>query len=394
MKKKRLFFFLIVVGIVIFIIIMISTGVITLDTFGQNNQTKSATSSVDELADNCYYVWHDPKTDDITKDLTQTTDTNVFRLCPSGTVNWGKDSFVTHTVWFADTSDQNIPTLYSGDKLLYVSSRNVPYAGIEWERFADYGYTVGVANMIGDESGHYRISNDDGKGFNGYVCPDSDANQLNEYFSSVSNLFLDKIGGIRVRENEVSKGGTVTKLIKNKEYVCEWYTGTIYQDFKMKANVHTFGFLESFTTYEYEFLHSNCIEISIPSWFKTGYYYVADIGMFRYVSKSDETLYNGKEFDENINWNDPIILYDENDNLIYDPSTGVDKRNGDGSDPSSSSTENNSGNEDMEQQSEENSNQSIIVNQNNDSENSGDAGIDEYENLGNEVLIDGQDTNE
>ena len=48
----------------------------------------------------------------------------------------------------------------------------------------------------------------------------------------------------------------------------------------------------------------------------------------------------------------------------------------------------------MEQQSKENSNQSIIVNQNNDSENSGDAGIDEYENWGNEVLIDGQDTNE
>ena len=38
----------------------------------------------------------------------------------------------------------------------------------------------------------------------------------------------------------------------------------------MTANVHTFGFLESFTTYDYEFLHSNCIEIAIPSWFKTG----------------------------------------------------------------------------------------------------------------------------
>ena len=394
MKKKRLYFFLIVVGIVVFIIVMIATGKITLDTFSPNNQTQSAASSVDDLADNCYYVWHNPKTDDITKDLTYTADTDVFRLCPAGTVNWGKDSFVTHTVWFTGNSDKNIPTLSSGDKLLYVSSNNVPYMGIEWERFADYGYTIGTANMIGDESGHYHISNEDGKGFNGYVCPDSDANQLNEHFSSISNLFLDKIGGIKVRENEVSRGGTVTKLIKDKEYVCEWYTGTIYQDFKMTANVHTFGFMELFTTYEYEFLHSNCIEISIPSWFKTGYYYVDGIGMFRYVSKSDEALYNGKEFDENINWNDPIILYDENDNLIYDPSTGVDKRNGDGSDLSSTSTENSSGSEDMEQQREENSTQSIIVNQTNDSEDEGDAGIDEYENFGNEVLIDGQDINE
>lgn len=393
MTKKK-YFILIVVGIVIFVLIMITTGGIKLETFNQNSQKKNVSSTVDDLSDNCYYVWHDPKTNDIAKDLSQTSTTNVFKLCPSGTMNWGKDTFVTHVVWFTSQNDKEIPTLYSEDKLIYISSYNVPYTGISWERFADYGYTIGVANMLDDESGHYHISNDDGKGFNGYVCPNSDANQLNDNFSSMSNLFLDKIGGIKVRENEVSKGGTVTKLIKDKEYVCEWYTGTFYQDFKMTANVHTFGFLESFTTYGYEFLHSNCIEISIPSWFKTGYYYVDGIGMFRYVSKSDEALYNGKEFDENINWNDPIILYDENDNLIYDPSTGVDKRNGDGSDPSSSSTENNSGNEDMEQQSEENSNQSIIVNQNNDSENSGDAGIDEYENLGNEVLIDGQDTNE
>ena len=52
MKKKKLYFFLIVVGIVIFIVIMIVTGGITLETFSQNNQTKSVTSTVDDLGDN------------------------------------------------------------------------------------------------------------------------------------------------------------------------------------------------------------------------------------------------------------------------------------------------------------------------------------------------------
>lgn len=377
MKKKKLYFLLIVVGIVIFIVIMIVTGGITLETFSQNNQTKSVTSTVDDLGDNCYYVWHNPKTNDITKDLTQPAETDVFKLCPSGIVNWGKDSLVPHTVWFTGDMDQDIPTLYPGDKLLYVSSNYVPYNGIEWERFADYGYTIGVANMIGDDSGHYHISNEDGKGFNGYVCRDSDANQLNENFSAVSNLFLDKIGGTKIREDNVSDGGTANNLVKNKEYICEWYTGTIYQDFKMTANVHTLGLMESFTTYDYEFLHSNCIEIHIPNWFKTGYYYVDGIGMFRYVSKNDEALYNGKEYDENINWNDPIILYDENDNLIYNPSTGVDKRNVD---------EDNNSN-DSEEQNSVDSDYDASVDQNDKPTDEGDVGADNYDDFGNETII-------
>ena len=93
---------------------------------------------MDDLRDNCYYIWHNPKTNDITKDLTQPAKTDVFKLCPAGTVNWGKDSLVTHTIWFTGNKDKNIPTLYAGDKLLYVSSNNVPYEGIEWERFHDY----------------------------------------------------------------------------------------------------------------------------------------------------------------------------------------------------------------------------------------------------------------
>ena len=229
--------------------------------------------------------------------------------------------------------------------------------------------------MIGDDSGHYHISNEDGKGFNGYVCRDSDANQLNENFSAVSNLFLDKIGGTKIREDNVSDDGTVNNLVKNKEYICEWYTGTIYQDFEMTANVHTLGLMESFTTYDYEFLHSNCIEIPIPNWFKTGYYYVDGIGMFRYVSKNDEALYNG--YDENINWNDPIILYDENDNLIYNPSTGVDKRNVD---------EDNNSN-DSEEQNSVDSDYDASEDQNDKPTDEGDVGADNYDDFGNETII-------
>ena len=326
MKKKPLILILLIAGAGVFLFMMYQSGIITFDTYSANNQTATEADSVEMLTNGCYYVWHNDKSSDIEKDLTGTADSNVFRLCPSGDLNWEDDTFVNHTVWFTTSNDKTIPTLSQGDKLLYISPNSVPFEGIYWERFADYGYTIGVANMIGDESGHYHIVSDDGESYFGYIYSESDANELNKY-ASISSLFLDKVGGISIRDSSISSGGTVLNLEKDEEYVCEWYTGTYYQDFKLKANVHTFSHLEEFTTYDYEFLHSNVIEITIPDWLKTGYYYIENVGMFRYVADSYLSLYNGKPYDANVYWNDPIILYDEYGNLIYNPATGVDKTN-------------------------------------------------------------------
>jgi hypothetical protein len=253
-------------------------------------------------------------------DLQGTAEETVFRLCPSGEINWSKNTYINHTIWFTSSNDDTIPTFYPGDALLYISSTEVPYKGINWERFADYGYTIGVANMEGDQSGHYYIVNSGDYGYSGYISPDSDANDLSQY-QNISNLFLDKIGSVKVRDNFISDGGTVVGLEKDKKYVCEWYTGTYYQDYEMKADVHAFGSMETFTTYDYEFLHSNCIAITIPTWLKTGYYYIEGIGFFRYLSAYDAESYNGKAYDSEIDWNNPIILYDENGLIEYDPTS-------------------------------------------------------------------------
>lgn len=67
-------------------------------------------------------------------------------------------------------------------------------------------------------------------------------------------------------------------------------------------------------------MHSNFIVIEIPEYFKSGYYFVNGVGLFRYVADSDISKYNGKSYDESIDWNDPIILYDDDGVVIYDPS--------------------------------------------------------------------------
>lgn len=67
-------------------------------------------------------------------------------------------------------------------------------------------------------------------------------------------------------------------------------------------------------------MHSNFIVISIPDYFKSGYYFVNGVGLFRYVAEEDEGIYNGEAYDEAIDWNDPIVVYNENGEVIEDPS--------------------------------------------------------------------------
>ena len=178
--------------------------------------------------------------------------------------------------------------------------------------------------MIPDEGGHYYFvyAETDKDDYKYYVDTASEAFSL-LCFDTVARLYLDKVGGVLVTEENVSDGGTVLGLTKDAQYVCEFYTGTYYQDFVLPANIHSFGSMEQFVSYDYEFLHSNCIKINIPEYFKSGYYFVQGVGLFRYVSEQDAKVYNGEAYDPGIDWNDPIILYDEYGVVVFDPSLGI-----------------------------------------------------------------------
>lgn len=312
-----------VLGIVIGYLYFYHPELLTFATMAATETPDEKVYTLDTLEPGRYYVWNN-NGEDILDSVNGNTD-STFHILPEGNKNWEKKQDVNHTIWFSSKEDESIPTYYQGDELIYVSKINVPFEGIKWERFADYGYTIGVTNLIGDKSGHYRIPFDENKLYAGYVYDRSDASQINQ-FVNVSNIFIDKIGGVSVRDSIISDGGTIYGLEKDNVYVCEWYTGTFYQDFEMTADIHSFCSFESFKTYNYNFLHSNCISIEIPNWFKSGYYYVNELGFFRYVSDADRNQYNGQAYDGNIEWNDPIILYNDLGQILYDPSNNIDKR--------------------------------------------------------------------
>lgn len=302
------------------------TGCSVFETLGGLSEDKPVSfADIDDLESGKAYVWHDDSVDNIKDDLKKVPDHDVFFTCITGDINFkGEETAETYqtprSIWIDSNTDSQIPTVTSKDKLIYISETTVPES-IIFERFADYGYTIGVSNMVADGGDHYYIvyAESDEDDYKKYVDVKSDASALAE-FSTITRLYLDKVGDTRVDSDNVSDGGTVLGLKKDESYICEFYTGTFYQDFKLKANIHSFGSFERFVSYDYEFLHSNCISITIPNYFVSGYYFVNGVGLFRYVSDADAGKYNGEAYDEKINWNKPMILYDENGSKIYDPS--------------------------------------------------------------------------
>lgn len=277
-----------------------------------------------ELESGKAYVWHHDGAN-IKDDLKNGSDKNIFFTCINGDYNFtgqelDESSMYPRSIWIDSTKDDLIPTVTSKDRLIYVSKTDVPEK-IVFERFSDFGYTVGISNMIADGGGHYYIEYavSDEEDYKYYIDVKSDANQLTQ-LEAIAKLYLDKVGKIKVDEDSVSDGGTVLGLEKDKQYICEFYTGTYYQDFLLTANIHSFNSMEKFVSYNYEFMHSTFIVIEIPEYFKSGYYFVNGVGLFRYVADSEVSRYNGEAYDSSIDWNDPIIIYDENGEVIYAPS--------------------------------------------------------------------------
>ncbi len=299
---------------------------------GTKENDPDAFANAYELSPGKAYVWDHPGEEDIKKDLKQErTGEDVFFLCPKGDISF-KGSELNETdeykrsLWISADKDDKIPTVTDKNALIYVSDTEVPKE-IVFERFADYGYSIGISNFIKDAGGHYYIvyAETEEDDYKHYIDPKSEAAKVTE-LETLPRLYLDKVGGMSVSDNSITDGGTVKYLEKDKSYICEFYTGTFYQDYLIKADVRSFGSIERFVCHDYEFLHANCIKIGIPDWFKSGYYYVQGVGLIRYVEEKDLKAYSGKPYDTAIDWNEPIKEYDEYGVCIYDPSLSIDRR--------------------------------------------------------------------
>lgn len=238
--------------------------------------------------------------EEILKDLTEDTYyvVNNGQFCAPlyighGTFEVGETSTSPsddRVLWFKEDWEQ-IPTVYAGDMIIFYSESELDEEFI-FERFEDFGYTIGVRGLKLTPSGRYRIST---KAESMTTYPESDTDVILYY--QQENVILDKIGNIELRSENISRCGTIMNLVKDATYPVEIYEGTVLSQQAFKADVRVLGSMETYVSYDFEFINEKIIKITIPTFFNSGYYCINGIGLFRYVA--------GNSYNDNTNFNVP-----------------------------------------------------------------------------------------
>lgn len=309
MKRKRI---LAITCVASMLFNLTGCGILLSD---ETSTIKSANSEAG-LASGQFYVWHNEDEDNILNNLGDYVNEEkdiffpayinqcTFGISTEESINASADfgGEKNRIVWFLDGEEDNIPTLYEGDELIYYSLTSMPESFV-FERFADYGYTIGVAGLEQITSGRYCLKQGEG-----FIMAESDANVI----SGTHDYIFDTVGGKEIREEDISDAGTILNLERGETYNVEIYIGTVDYSTPLTANVHTLVSMEGFTSYEYSLPESNIAIIQIPEYLKTGYYLINGFGIIRYVK--------GDSWNEDTDFNESILEYDEEGNVIYDPS--------------------------------------------------------------------------
>ncbi len=195
----------------------------------------------------------------------------------------------TRIMWFKEDW-QMIPTLYQNDRLIMFSTK-VLDEHFQFERFEDFGYTIGLRGITETDSRRFGIST---KPDDMCTFPKGDTDEL--ILQNNSIVIMDELAGMKLRfpEEPLKEGeedefltrvGTIKNLQKDKKYQAKIYAGTeLPKDYVFTADVRVLGSMEGYDSTSYYFASGNIIEIIIPQWFNNGYYMVNGQGVFRLVN--------------------------------------------------------------------------------------------------------------
>lgn len=208
-------------------------------------------------------------------------------------------------LWFTD-DEELIPTIYEDDALIYVAALEMPRK-ITWERFEDVGYSIGIAGLQKNESSKLQTQLN-----SEWIHPTSEAGAtIGRITNEEVPVVIETIGKNRIDKSDLTRAGTINGMKKDASYEVGAYVGTGYYPFLIKADTRVMISYELFETVDYEYNTDGYVEIEIPDYFHSGYYFINGVGVFRYVKGPKEKGIEGIDF------NDPYFLgVDEDGNII------------------------------------------------------------------------------
>lgn len=270
---------------VLFLLVIICTGCSLKRSEEKSEEEKNQieyVNSIDNLTPGNYYIYHEdkylkPYIGYASFDTTKSTNTSDTRVA-----------------WFMDDWSK-IPTLYSGDYLVYYTDNPLDES-FKVERFEYLGYTIGICNMKRMSSGRYAFyATKDEKSGSSYINPGSDAARLLSL--NTEQAIIDNIGTAKLRAGNITRAGTVQGLEPEASYATDIYIGSELKTYILKADSIALCSMDYFDTNDYTFLRSKVLRINFPDYMNDGYYSVNGSGIFRYVK--------GFSYTENTDFNVP-----------------------------------------------------------------------------------------
>lgn len=174
--------------------------------------------------------------------------------------------------------DAAIPTLYRNDQLVYVSDGSI--AGFTWERFNDYGYSIGLSGLELAASG---------KVTSGANTRFSAGSSISASLSAIGagegvSLTVDAINGTPLSSQYLNDAGVITGMSKDATANIDFYSGTQHVPVTAKADTRYFKSFELYQTAQYSLSTDGYAIVEIPSYLKSGYYLLNNTGFVKFLN--------------------------------------------------------------------------------------------------------------
>ena len=184
-------------------------------------------------------------------------------------------------MWIKAEEEDQIPTLYANDALVFYSEESLPME-FSFARFKNMGYTFGIAGLKIEENGKctYDLSSK-------LLMNSSREGKLANL--KAEKIVFKSIGGHTLTQNDLDEYGAVKGLKKGATYDVVVYKGTIrYTTSYVADNKMLVYGGQAFSVENFDLLNNNTAVIKIPESCESGYYFVNQIGMVRYIAPEDE----------------------------------------------------------------------------------------------------------
>lgn len=201
----------------------------------------------------------------------------------------------TRIIWMMEGEESLIPTLYKGEAIVFSTSKSLP-EDIKVERFKDIGYTIGLAGFNAVQSGQITQYT---ANMNNMLLNTDAYNNLSVI--EAATLTVAELDGNPVTKNDFTYGGVLADLKKGQSYLLGLYIGSYYNELEIKADARAFVSDSQIVLNEISLTKNGYYSVRATEDMESGYYYLPDIGIFRYINMDKRTAMSQDSIDYNKN---------------------------------------------------------------------------------------------